>query len=172
MNRAQGTPELYDIYGMWHIPFWQTRILWGSLIVLLVIFLISLLAYFFIHYRRRKRTETAWDKALHALRLLKIEDSISKEESKQFYFVLTAIIKTYVQERYDLAVKGKTDCELLLILEKSTFPPELLHYMRDIFTGCLQIKYADEQALQDQVKRDFDNALMIVKLTSLPDKGK
>ncbi|TET06904.1 hypothetical protein E3J79_00515 [Candidatus Dependentiae bacterium] len=156
---------LYDIYDMWHVPFWQTKLFGGIVIFLLVIVGCSFLIALFVYYIRRKHPEFPWDNALCKLTALSIEEPLSKEKNKQFYFKLTEILKNYLHERYNFALRGKTDQELLLFLVESDFPADLLSYVRAIFEGCLQIKYADEQALREQLMRDLDSAIFIIKQT-------
>ena len=163
---------LYDIYGTWHIPFWQTKIFWAIIIALISFLCFCVVWYCVRRFFWKKHDETFYDKALRELHVLLLTKVINKEDGKLFYFKITAILKTYLDNRYGFTLAGKTDQEVILFLEKSCFPSELLSSARDIFTGCLRIKYADEQAVQDQVARDFHSAELIIKQTCPSDKEK
>jgi len=169
MNTSNKIQDLYDIYGMWHMPFWQTKAFWGTMVTFFVILLVAIVGYLLFRCCRRKKTQFSWDKALYELSGLTIDVEPTKEHGKQFYFSLTAILKTYLNERYKIMVQGKTDQELLLLLEQSSLPSDLLPFIRTILTGCLQIKYADEQALRKQLICDLDNAVILIKQTSQTD---
>jgi hypothetical protein len=164
MNTAK--QEFYDIYDMWHVPFWQTRLFGGIVIFLLIIVAVTFLLILFKSYIRRKRPSFPWDRALNKLNSLFMQEQFSKEESKQFYFKLTKILKDYLHERYNVVLRGKTDQELLLFLNESDFPADLLPPVRALFEGCLEIKYADDQVLKECLIRDLESAIFIVKQTS------
>jgi len=170
MNSGCSKPELYDIYGMWHIPFWQTTWFVTLIVIFTFCLFISFVWYVLRWYRRRTDVLMPWQKALYQLNLLTIKELINKDEAKQFYFSLTSVLKTYLNELYGCGDHGKTDREVLFFLEESDFPLSLLSCMRDIFTGCTYVKYADEYALRERLVRDLGSAVMIVKQTGLSVK--
>src|SRR5436190_1126464 len=94
---------LYENYGLWHEPFWKTyafqlclKIIIGLL--LLVACVILLIKYF--RYRRKKKL-SAWDQALFELDQLKKNQKVSIECGKEFYILLTDIVKKYLFARFD-----------------------------------------------------------------------
>jgi len=161
MNTGGSQPELYDIYDMWHIPFWQTTLFASIFIGLGLLLLLGLALYLFLRFRAKKQKESSWEQALRKLNGLQPAVCTTKEEGKIFYFELTAILKNYFYERYGFHIKGKTDQEFL----KFSFPDELQPLLHEIFSGCLQIKYADESALQKQLIRDHNHAIQIIQQT-------
>ena len=167
MNTPDGTQQLYDIYEMWHLPFWQTREFWITIITISGIVIALVVAWLLRLYILKKKNETPWDKALRELSRLSLPDTITKEQAKQFYFSVTAILKNYFNRRYLINSKGKTDQELIHMMEEvEVLHANLLPFVRTIFAGCSQIKYADEHALKEQVSRDLDNAIILIKETS------
>ena len=162
---------LYDIYGMRHVPFWQTNLFLAGLIISLIV-LTVVLVWSLVRVYKRIQQATAWAVALRRLNGLIISEKVSKEEGKQFYFALTRILKRYLSRRYKLYLQGKTDQEMVTLLDISEFPSELLPSVRTIITGCSCIKYADEQALHDQLVHDRDRAITIVQQTRRSKKEK
>jgi len=170
MNIVDPADNLYDIYDMWHLPFWQTT---AFLVVVFsfVIILIILIAWrLFVWFGKRHKFESPRDRALRELNELVIQVEPTKIQSKQFYFSLTAIIKNYLNARYLIDIDGLTDQELIPLVERG-LPMELLEGLRTLFTGCILVKYADENALREKLKRDVDYALLLVKQTSKPEKN-
>ncbi len=159
---ADGMQQLYDIYGLWHVPWWQAPWVWYCLVVSGL-----LLVGWYVTRRimMRRRAHTPWGTALMALDTLKAQGLISVVYSKEFYTALTKIFKTYLQERYGLDVAGKTDDEVLELLERSPFPPDLLSPLRIIFKGSITIKFAKAQAIKDQIEQDFVASRVIIDKT-------
>src|SRR5437899_2466422 len=112
--------ELYDIYTMWHVPFWQTdQFFWG--VVLLAMGLSGIAVWLLVKkWRSRKIKQTPWQLALQQLNALKKNNRISMQQGKEFYHELTRIMKVYVHERYQVDVLSTTDQEFLVDVEKQS----------------------------------------------------
>lgn len=156
---------LYDIYGHWHVPFWQTRAFY--VIISLIIFLIlSLIAWYLIkRYWARKPQMPIWDEVLHELYDLKKRNIATAEQGKEFYCVLTMSLKKYVHGRYGLDGLHKTDDEFVQFLQKNTFAPELLVILQEIFSGSTIIKFANAHAIQETIEKDLNSSITFVKQT-------
>jgi len=158
---------LYDIYSTWHVPFWQTNwfyLLIGVFISLIILFIVYLIVKK-IRFRPKKQLPF-WQQALHAIEQLKKENKITVVQGKEFYAQLTAILKRYIALRFHVDVQGKTDDELIAYLsDKKLFDAKLLQNIKSIFSGSVTIKFANTQAAQEQMERDYRNAIEFVKKT-------
>lgn len=164
--------QLYDIYPMWHLPFWKTWPFYIGVGVLISL-IIGLLGWFVWKKLRNKKvaTEPVWISALRNLRALQNKKCVTKEEGKQVYFALTDILKRYIQERFGLPVHGKTDEELIRYLKEHNLLPELRDDIADIAQGCVYIKFANEQAMQDHIARHIALSISLVTKT-IPQESK
>ncbi len=167
MKSSLDVDKLYDIYEMWHVPFWQTTlfcvILGGCVAAVAIVALYKI----YNAYRGSNKPRPAWEQALKDLGKLANLEITDKRQAKQFYFLLTSIIKKYLSRRYSLMITGKTDRELIELIEKKELPADVFLKARSIFMGCSLIKYADEKCLNDQCKEDLDRAIMLVERSSL-----
>ena len=163
--------DLYDIYGTWHIPFWQTTTFYVVVSLLVGLVVLWIAWYFINNYRAKKQQRTPWERALHSLEQLRSQKVVSVQHGKQFYLALTTIIKQYLHDRFNFDVLGKTDRELLMYLEHIHVAPDLVEDIRAIAQGGLLVKFANVQAVQEQVDKDFERAVLLIKKT-IPKKSK
>ena len=150
----QGLDEkgFYDIYSIWHVPFWQTRTFYLSS-MLLVLTLLLVFAWFFIQWYRRKMATplTAWEIALNHINQLQAKNYQTKESGKQCYFIMTNVVKTYLISRYHYPLRGKTDEEMITYLEKNVHQRFIADNVKKLINGCEYIKFANESAMQEQI---------------------
>ena len=162
--------ELYDIYDLWHVPFWQTLwfriIFWGGLFFVLIL----VISMFMRRRRNRKKELSAGEQALHDLHALRERNLACPEHAQEFYLSLTAILKTYVHARYSFPVQGKTDHELLHFLYQENFPHALLQELQEIFSGMELIKFARGQTVAERIERDLQRSVSFVERTIPDDK--
>ncbi len=157
---------LYDIYGMWYQPFWQTKIFFivsCIIITLLVLSLIGFLVY--RYYKKHKKKIPAWQRALNEINHLKQQKVTTKEYGKQFYGEISVIFKTYLHSRYGFDVCGKTDYELMCCLKKQQFPKNLVANIEDIVNGGQLVKFAGQRALQKVIDRHLILSESVIKQT-------
>ena len=159
------TTELYDIYGKWHVPFWQKTPFiigaWALGIVILLACLYWVLRLIF----RKKRQVKPWKWAQKELDNLWKKRGFTREDGKRFYSRLTEIIKTYLEKRYGYKVRSATDIELLAYLQERNFAPELRNDLVRIFEGAQEIKFANLDAIPEQMERDFKLCKTFIKKT-------
>ncbi len=164
---------LYGNYDIWHKPFWQTTTFYRISGLLLFISML-LLCYLLIkkyRARRKKKKIPAWQRALQELELLQKNNKIAPVHGKEFYRIVTAILKSYLQERFNSNLCSKTDAEVIASLEKRVdIDPELLQTICTIFKGSVVIKFANERAIQEQIEHDFNQSVMIIKKTMQQEK--
>ena len=172
--------QLYDIYPMVHIPFWQTDIF-----LIFVISIVIVICMFFCWFTWRKIRSrpiviTPWEQALQSLTSLQknyLENNdafISTESSKQFYVSLVLLHKTYLMNRYGFAVMGKTDAELFAYLKETEYPQELCNFLETIYMQSTMTRFASDIGSRNQMERDIKMSQEIITLTipSLTKKNK
>ncbi len=162
---------LYENYGLWHVPFWQTDKfklavqICASLALLIVL---ALIVRKYISYRRRKKLPI-WDQALLGLTQLKKDDKVTVAHGKEFYLNASAMLKHYLQERFRYELLGKTDAEAIDYLQKQHFDEYILAELKALLQGSEIIKFANAQAAQEQIEHDYLRAVTIIQRT-IPEK--
>ncbi len=157
---------LYDIYPMWHVPFWQTTTFY-IIVGLVCALMLGIASWLLIRWYFKKKAvpKTVWEEALEQLHTLQQKKYGSKEEGKQCYFAMTSVLKKYLAARYAYPLEGKTDEEMVHYLAKSTEQKKLAEELKEIIDGCLYIKFANEQAMQENIVKHLDQSCLIVKKT-------
>lgn len=162
--------ELIDIYGVWHVPFWQTSAFKAALLIPVCCGLFFLLRVIM----RRKRTVmclTPWEQALQDLYALQKQGMDRPEHAQELYLRLTVILKNYVYQRYNVPVQGKTDSEFVRFLYQKQFCPELIQQVQEIFSGMELIKFAREEVFAEQIKQDILRSIAFIEYTKPGDKA-
>ncbi len=159
--------ELYDIYSTWHVPFWQTTWFYLLMIVASTLLLGGFVAWILIRYtKRNKPIKTAWQTALEQLQALQKNKYTTKATGKQCYFAITSILKQYLQAQHRLRTIGKTDEELIRYLRTSSLLSRpILKNLEEICSGCLYIKFANQEAVQKQISEHLKLSVQIVQET-------
>lgn len=164
---------LYDIYDIWHVPFWQTtwfKIMCGSLLAVIVLGIGIILGYYVYKWLTRKKY-TVWEIAQIKLEELKKSSFTNKEQAKNAYGVITTVLKEYLAERYSWPVKTTTDDELAAYVKTSVLNEELTQKIKEVLSGAVMIKFANQDTVESQVKGDIERALQIIHATiPLPKK--
>ncbi len=164
---------LYDIYSIWHVPFWQTTQFYIIVSVICLLVILALAWWLIRKYIKKNRKPVpAWQRALEQLQQLQNKTYSSKQEGKQCYFAITSILKQYLQNRYQFDAPSKTDTELIQYLQKNKYSETLAQNMKDICNGCILIKFANQQAMQEQIVQHIALGIQIVRQTMVPDKKK
>ena len=160
---------LYENYGLWHVPFWQTQeFYFGVKIIIGVLF--SIILIFCVRaYMRRKKNILAWDNALLQLHVVYQNQEIQNYNPKEFYLSATSIIKHYLYNRFEYDVIGKTDEEVIRYLEEQTFDPLVLSEVAVVFRNGVAIKFANVDVAKEQIKNDYDRCLSFINVT-IPSK--
>lgn len=162
---------LYENYGLWHVPFWQTakfqlavKIAGGLILLLIVIFAVRK----YLQYRKRKKLPL-WDQALLDLNKLKKENKVDVVHGKEFYLTVSALLKKYLHDRFAYDVVGKTDEEVILYLQGQHADEHIIEEMKSLLQGSQIIKFANAQAAQEQIERDYVRSVAIITRT-IPEK--
>ncbi len=167
MMKLNEETGLYENYGIWHIPFWQTTtfyIIIGIVVSLLFIFLLWFIIRKYCIGKGKQNIPT-WAVALRKLEELKKQNIATVASGKMFYIATTAILKQYLEQRYGFDLQGKTDTEVINYLKRENASSELVQDIESIFAGSEMIKFANMQAAQEQINNDFECSIAIIKRT-------
>lgn len=158
--------QLYDIYEPWHVPLWQTQ---KFMVVMASLALV--LAAFFCYYLFKKffstKALTPFERAMRDLELLKNKQIITRQDAQAAYFSLTAILKTFFQARLGERFEGMSDYEMIANLRIRAMPNDQIADLERIVNESLSVKYARENALQEDVMRAITTGIEIVKNVGL-----
>lgn len=162
---------LYENYGLWHVPFWQTQKF--QLIVEIVACVVLLLVVAcvvrkYLQYRKRKKLPV-WDQALLELSHLKRDHKVDVVHGREFYLTVSALIKKYFHDRFGYDVMGKTDDEAVLYLQDNYLDVHGVEEIKALLQGGVIIKFANAQAAQEQIDHDYVRAVAIITRT-IPEK--
>jgi len=158
---------LYENYGVWHVPFWQTEsFLLGIKIVgaLFIVLVVTFLLRAYLCYRKKKQ-RASWQQALYDVQQLKVNHIVYSEKGKEFYGAVSDILKIYFFKRFDYDVLGKTDTEIIPFLEENNFDSHLVAEIKELLQGGVFIKFANVQAAQERINKDYDRVVSIITLT-------
>lgn len=168
MNHPMNENGLYDIYSVWHVPFWQTSWFYTLMIAAgIALCALVILMVYKTFFAKKVAPLAPWQKALNDLYDLEQLDLSTQENGKQFYLKLTAILKQYLQDRFQLPLVAKTDAEMASYLQDSDL--EKKYKISEICNGCVLIKFANQSAIEEQSKAHLNLALKLVSET-IPKK--
>ena len=162
---------LYENYGLWHVPFWQTqkfKTVGQICLFLLVLCVVVVLIKRYLAYRARKKLPL-WDQALLELTQLKKEHKVDVAHGKEFYAIVSAVLKKYFHDRFEYDIVGKTDEEVVDYLKNHHKDEAILEEIKAILQGGVIIKFANAQAAQGQIEHDYLRAVAIIQRT-IPEK--
>lgn len=162
---------LYENYGLWHTPFWQTETFYVIVkvcagIAVLVLFVVLYKLY--IAYKKRKKI-SAWDSALRDLQTLHELQRISIIPAKEFYITLSSIIKTYLYNRFGYDVLSKTDEEIVIYLQEKRCDQGIIDGIRELLQGSIAVKFANASVAQERMADAYNRTLSLIK-NSIPQK--
>ena len=156
---------LYPIYGMWHKPFWQTKLFYFIVAAFFALILFLILFFLIKKCIARKRKKSAWEIALLELERIKMLLLQNKISAEGFYVSLTSVLKNYFHGRYGYDIFGKTDEELVAFLENKKFDSLLLENMKSMFGSLKFVKFAKKEAAKEVMEKDLKICLDIVQKT-------
>ncbi|MCR5453864.1 MAG: hypothetical protein K6F33_02605, partial [Bacteroidales bacterium] len=169
--------KIFDVKGIKDTP-WTFEEFWARfgniiLVILLVALLASAITYVLVRRHRNKPIipfikpkEPADIVALRRLNQLKDKKLCEQDKHKEYYSVLTEIIKTYISERYGESVMESTSAETLVTLRKYTGKnSEAYKELASIFDVADYVKFAKMQPLPDENARSLTYAFDIVETT-------
>ncbi len=164
--------EPYDIKGQMTYPITFAEILPWILIVLGIL-LISYLVYRYVGYLRAKRagklSEVHKDPphiiALRELDLLRGRKLWQEGKEKEYYTVITDILRAYLEARYSIQAMEKTSNEILEELSGKNMKPEQFQELSDLFSLSDLVKFAKYTASREENENAIPVAVRFVNST-------
>ncbi len=161
-------------------PFsWEDWLPVFLLSVLLLVWVFAL-SYFYIRYRDGKPIVKIAKlaprvlphaKALEEIDRIKAEKAWTKEDSKEYYTRLTAILRTYIERRYGFNAMEMTSTEIIDRLLKGQ-PPESLDELRLLFRTADLVKFAKYNTQINENDANLVSAVEFINQTKLePDEN-
>jgi len=156
---------LYDIYDSWYIPFWQQP--WFIYIIIGCALGVAIGSCWLLYrlFFRKTSHRTAWQKAELVLHELQQKQHMGIIDSSQYYGAVTSIIKNYLYERYQYPILSSTDTEIVLVLKEYQAPVVVQETIQHLVEGIVTIKFAQEQAAQERMEKDFERCILLIKQT-------
>ncbi len=162
--------ELYEIYGLWHVPFWQRT--WFKIsIFIFFCALVGIIIYFLIKkYKQRAVQLPAWQIALNALDQLKKLQM--PEYSARYYAALTHLLKVYISARFGVDVCSLTDQQMCDYIDQHLAYDHYKERLKQIFSAGQLIKFAHHDALEKQMIDDWQHAKDFIQESKEVDRSK
>ncbi|MCD6309841.1 MAG: hypothetical protein J7M18_03945, partial [Candidatus Eremiobacteraeota bacterium] len=144
---------------------------WYYLIPALIILILAALAWFIITLiRRKKKVEEErilppHEKALSAISKLEKENLPAKKRWKDYYTRLSAILREYIDERFDLPAPESTTWELIRMMRKKSIKPEVFELTGEVLSLADLVKFAKHIPAMDNCTEDMDRTRKIIENT-------
>jgi hypothetical protein len=162
---------LYENYGLWHVPFWQTQQFYLAVklfAIAVILLVVVLFVRRYLAYRKKKQLPL-WEQAITDVRQLKENGKVSAEHGKEFYGVVSVLLKKYLYDRFGYDVIGKTDTEVIEYLHNKHQDEQIVEDIKALLQGGVIIKFANAQAAQMQIEHDYVRSIAIIQRT-IPEK--
>jgi hypothetical protein len=111
----------------------------------------------------KKRKLSAWQQALYDLEQLKKDDLLSIAQSSTFYAKLTSILKQFVSYCYKKDVCSYTDQQMIAYINNVDLFDNQKKSLEAIFSAGELIKFANQDALAQQMQDDWQFVFNFVK---------
>ena len=155
--------ELYDIYPVWHVPFWQRSEFYWT-VYLLVGLIICIIAVLVIRWCfPHKKSLRSWEIALSQLNELEKEQPTISVE--RLYTRLTQIIKEYISHYYTIPCTYQTDNEFIFYIKNKQLDPLLAKDLETLFEGAILSKFAHTHSIDEHIKKDIEVCKQFIKKT-------
>lgn len=177
---------LYDIEGMWHQPWWQSKecsiLIYVMVSISLFLVLFAVIRWYVL--RKKAHVLTPWEQALQDMYTIKSinykdvggdrdkDRGIDKKSDQEiqdlsvlFYVEISKILKKYLQARYAFAVCNSTDRETVAYLQAIDFNKEITDMIAEVFNGGQYVKFAGQQAVKENRERHFNMGIAIIQKT-------
>ena len=175
--------QLYDIKALQKPPFVWTDYLWVLWFVLAFVVLLLLIAAIILMVLRKKDKGYFFtpplvlkphERALLALDKVKSEKIWQQGRQKEYYTMLTDILRRYIQERFGTNAMEMTSGETLEAMKMKLEAESGLDCLKQILTVSDLVKFAKHKPYQNENDLSLMNAYLFVNQTReadpLPDK--
>jgi len=156
-------PSIFDVLPDWMVNYW-----W----ILVVVFALGTLGWWLWHRYRKvgtilpKKPETPADvEALERLQRLKARKLWQSGQEKEFYTILTDILRRYLDRRFGIKAMEMTSSQIMQTLADDSSLRESRQKMHQILDMADFVKFAMVRPLPDDNVKAFDNAVAFVEST-------
>ncbi len=164
------TQAIKEIKGPLDVPFtWRDAVPYviGALLLGLLVFGI----YYWVKKRKRKTApeapkappRPAHELALEQLQLLEEEKLWQQGEAKAYHIRLTDIVRTYLENRFNIAAMEQTTDEILTSCRGIALNKDLKEKLHGMLTLADLVKFAKVQPLPDENTRSMQDAYRLVQ---------
>lgn len=155
--------SLFDFLPDWVIDLWW---LWLSIILLAVLFVIGIRRYKKQGTVLKKKPEpNPYEVAVRRLENLKSRRLWEQGMEKEYFTLLTDILREYLERRFGINAMEMTTREIITSLSENPEVKEKRSYMRDILDVADFVKFAKVRPLPADNIAAFDNAVKFVEET-------
>lgn len=162
---------LYDIYPLYHVPFWQQEWIIQLLAFSLcgIIFLFCLIIAYIFYKKTQKIVYTdPWLLYMQNLESLYPKPGMTAAEIRYFYDNLTCLLKKYIYVQYSIAHYKASDQEMYSKIQESSH--RTIHSLLPLLERSIIIKFAGMQTNTIQVQEDYNMVKHFMLSTKPTDK--
>ena len=148
--------------------------LFWVLALLVLIAVVLLLRRLWHHRKTPKPVEPAPPPIAPEIEAYQALDTLAAQgdlRAKQFYFRLSAIIRRYIERRYDFPAAEMTTEELLPWINRLQLDNDLADTLKAFCRSADPIKFAGKNSDGDQMRDDLAFARRFVQQTSIVEEG-
>ncbi|OGC75885.1 MAG: hypothetical protein A2145_07140 [candidate division Zixibacteria bacterium RBG_16_40_9] len=167
-RKATDTDDIRGLKPPWEIP--------GSIwVYLLLVVLVTLAGLGYWYYRKfimRKPVTVepeikrpAWEVALEELQKLKNTDLVNTGKVKEYYFILSEILRKYIENRFDLACIDRTTEEIKQELNNGILDQNIKDRFLTFLIESDLVKFAKFIPVQKKTEEDWQTVYDIVQKT-------
>jgi hypothetical protein len=153
--------------------------------MLAAVILIAFIVFLFVYFVKNKKTkipiketkaplEKAHEKALRLLSELKGKQYMQQGKGKEYFTEMSDILRTYLEERYDITAMEQTTDELLALLKKQTDNKAELRKVRPELKLILRTadlaKFAKANPLPDEYEDCYAAAMEVIRRTQFKEE--
>lgn len=182
MNAPQGPgqsdamTDIIDIKPIEKIGY-DTRIIRYILYAVLALVLLLLIVYLLdrlINKNKKGKSETTVVMPPDQIAILNLNEleAMTDLEEKEFYFRLTAIVRTYIKGRFSLDAPEMTTEELLPKIPSIPIDKTLSTGLKDLLNTTDPVKFAGVSAGQEKIRDNMDFAKRFVEMTRVVPEDK
>lgn len=160
-------------------PWWEVWLYFGVAFLALVL-IIGIIYYFVKRYKNKEKKTNGkkqvyiapWDAASDAIQKLIAKELWLNEQEKQHHTRLTDIIRTYLEDAFELDCFEKTSQEIITDVKKSLQKKkykkrqEELEKLRNIFFTADLVKFAKSKPTEEEHEQSNTDALAFVNSTA------
>lgn len=154
--------------------FLKGGILWPVLIVLILILLLGYWIYLKLQEKPLQEPQTIedlWEKAIRSLIELRIPIEINRDKVKLFYIELSKIIRTYLEERFNIRAVQMTTEEFMVEAQKSNvLKDEHKDFLKELLIFSDHVKFAKFVPSVEEMNKMLELSKLFIGKTRPPQE--